>query len=127
MRLQEEGAPYRVLPARLHELTRLDLLPSVFALNRARRIDGRWPPIPDPLRAWALAKLQELSRHQPNDPSVLLIAYLGTGDSDKALALLQEAFLQHSAILASLKVDPIFDRLRDEPGFQHLLRRVGLQ
>ncbi len=33
----------RVLPARLHDLTRLDLLPSVFALNRARRIDGGQP------------------------------------------------------------------------------------
>ena len=52
--------------------------------------------------------------------------YIGLGDKQKALDSLQQAYSSHSNIMTSLKVDPVFDGLRDKPQFQELLRRVGL-
>jgi hypothetical protein len=48
------------------------------------------------------------------------------GRKDKAIALLQKAYLTHSGALVSIKVDPNYDPLRSDPRFQELLRRVGL-
>jgi len=56
----------------------------------------------------------------------LLLAYAATGRKEQALAVLEKAYSDHSNILASLKVDPVFDPLRADPRFQDLLRRVGL-
>src|SRR6267143_3544086 len=51
---------------------------------------------------------------------------LGIGDKDEAFAWLEKAYSQHSNVLTSLKVDPIYDPLRSDPHFQDLLHRVGL-
>jgi hypothetical protein len=48
------------------------------------------------------------------------------GNNDQAIASLEKAFAQHSNGLTGLKVDPVYDPLRDDPRFQNLLRRVGL-
>jgi TolB-like protein/DNA-binding winged helix-turn-helix (wHTH) protein/Flp pilus assembly protein TadD len=74
----------------------------------------------------ALMQLQELNRHQPVDPSPFVWAYIGLGDKDQAFSWLEKAYSQHSNILTSLKVDPAYDRLRSDPRFQDLMRRVGL-
>ena len=73
----------------------------------------------------ALDRLLELNRHQQIDPSALIQAYIGMGNKDKAINLLENAYSQHST-LTTLKVDPIYDPLRSDPRFQDLLRRVGL-
>ncbi len=56
----------------------------------------------------------------------MCVASIGTNDKDEALAWLQKAYLQHSSALTALKVDPIYDSLRDDPRFQDVLQRVGL-
>ena len=38
---------------------------------------------------------------------------------------LEKAYAQHSSGLTTLKVDPAYDPLRDDPRFQNLMRRVG--
>ena len=48
------------------------------------------------------------------------------GNKDQAFAYLEKAYLQHSSILVTLKVEPRFDPLRSDPRYQDLLRRVGL-
>jgi hypothetical protein len=53
-------------------------------------------------------------------------AYLGTGDKEHALESLEKAYAEHSFIVTTLKVDPIFDGVRADPRFQDLLRRAGL-
>ena len=73
-----------------------------------------------------LRKLLNLNQRQPMDPVVIASAYVGMGDSDRAIAWLEKAYAQHSGGLVLLKVDPAYDPLRGDPRFQDLLRRVGL-
>jgi TolB-like protein/DNA-binding winged helix-turn-helix (wHTH) protein/Tfp pilus assembly protein PilF len=73
-----------------------------------------------------LRKLLASNRREPIDPIVIVLAYIGIGNNDQAIAWLEKAFAQHSNGLTGLKVDPVYDPLRDDPRFQNLLRRVGL-
>jgi hypothetical protein len=54
------------------------------------------------------------------------MAYVAMDEKDKALALLDQSYQNHSISLTTLKVEPAFDPLRGDPRFQDLLRRVGL-
>lgn len=74
----------------------------------------------------ALEKLKQLYQQQQTDPDVFVTAYLGLGDKDQAFAWLEKGYAQHSNLMTTLKVDPVFDPLRGDPRFQDLLRRVGL-
>jgi TolB-like protein/Tfp pilus assembly protein PilF len=73
-----------------------------------------------------MRKLEAENRRQPVDPGVMALAYLGVGNKDAALGSLEKAFVQRSNLLTALKVEPVYDPLRDDPRFQELLRRVGL-
>jgi len=73
-----------------------------------------------------LRKLLASNQREPVDPIVIVPAYIGMGNNDQAIASLEKAFAQHSNGLTGLKVDPVYDPLRDDPRFQNLLRRVGL-
>lgn len=66
------------------------------------------------------------SADRPDSLWFHLIGYLAAGQKDQVLASLQEAFLERSNIITGLKVDPIYDPIRNDPRFQDLLRRVGL-
>lgn len=74
----------------------------------------------------ALARLLELNRRQPIDAGAVIWAYLGIGDKEQAFTWLEKAYTQHSNSLTTLKVEPGFDPLRNDPRFQDLMRRVGL-
>ena len=54
------------------------------------------------------------------------IVYTGLGDKDQAFAWLDKAYEERSNRLAYLKVEPTWDRLRSDPRFDALLRRIGL-
>jgi hypothetical protein len=71
-------------------------------------------------------ELEHFSRQQRIDPGVLVWAYASTGNKNQAFAWLEKAYDQHSSALTALKVDPVYDLLRDDPRFQDLLQRVGL-
>jgi len=60
----------------------------------------------------------------PFDKAIL---YARLNDRDQALRCLERAFGEHMRYVAYLNVAPFFDNLRDEPRFQELLKRVGLQ
>ena len=53
-------------------------------------------------------------------------AEVGMGLHEEAFASLQQACREHSNLLVSLKVDPIYDPLRGDPRFEELLRCVHL-
>jgi TolB-like protein/DNA-binding winged helix-turn-helix (wHTH) protein len=74
----------------------------------------------------ALLKTEKLSREWEVDPTqFMVVSYIGIGDKEKSLSLLEQATRTRSNVPVGLKVDPVYDPLRGEPRFQDLLRRVG--
>ena len=77
----------------------------------------------------ARARLDELiARSGSRYVSPVLIAqvHAGLGHRDEALSWLARALDMRAADLAWLAVRPVFDTLRDDPGFQTLRARTGL-
>lgn len=73
-----------------------------------------------------LAHLLELNRRNPIDPLALAAVYTRLGNTDQALAWLEKAYVQHSDELITIKVNPVFDRFRNEDAFREVERKVGL-
>ena len=74
----------------------------------------------------ALAELREMSKRRYVSPYQFAVIYGGLGDKEQTFAWLEKAFQDRSVFLIWLKVEPLFDSLRDDPRFQDLLRRIGL-
>jgi TolB-like protein/predicted Ser/Thr protein kinase len=70
-----------------------------------------------------LAARYEKSQYY-DGPGVAL-RYLDAGDKDRAIGWLQKAYDSHDPMLAYLGMPP-WDRLRDDPRYRALLRRIGL-
>lgn len=75
----------------------------------------------------AMEELLRLSSARPVDPFVVAWAYLGSSDTDRTFSWLEKAYAQHSNEMVTLKVQPVFDPVRDDPRFKDLVRRVGLE
>jgi TolB-like protein/DNA-binding winged helix-turn-helix (wHTH) protein/Tfp pilus assembly protein PilF len=74
----------------------------------------------------SLVSLQRLYRTLKLGPDPMVWAYLGVGDRDKAFVWLEKAYVTHSNLITTLKVEPGFDSLRSDGRFQDLMRRVKL-
>jgi TolB-like protein/DNA-binding winged helix-turn-helix (wHTH) protein/Flp pilus assembly protein TadD len=122
-----------------HNLGRTHLLKgqypqAVEALEVARRLSGDQPARKAALGyAYALAGrqaearslLRELKKKDaPSFPMALLS--LSLGEKQDALAFLEKAYKERHSDVTLLIAEPLLDPLRDHPGFQDLLRRVGL-
>jgi TolB-like protein/DNA-binding winged helix-turn-helix (wHTH) protein/Tfp pilus assembly protein PilF len=59
-------------------------------------------------------------------PTELATLYVGLGDREAAMSLLERAYREHDLQLGYLKVDSHFDSLRTDARFQNLIRQVGL-
>jgi len=68
-----------------------------------------------------LKKLKKLAATQYVPPMSLALVYLGLHEDDLALDELREGFEDHSTALAYARIDPEFDRLRDNPRFTRML------
>jgi TolB-like protein/DNA-binding winged helix-turn-helix (wHTH) protein/lipoprotein NlpI len=75
----------------------------------------------------ALAKLEQVSGSRADRTPVLLVAYAGTGQKERVIELLQKAYSEHSNAVVQIKVDPMYDPIRNDPRFEDLLRRLGLE
>ena len=51
---------------------------------------------------------------------------MGLGQSDKAFEWLEKAYEEQDFWMAIIKVDPVLDRLRSDPRFKVLLKRMNL-
>jgi TolB-like protein/DNA-binding winged helix-turn-helix (wHTH) protein/Flp pilus assembly protein TadD len=71
-------------------------------------------------------KLFQVYKNRIMDPSPILFAYIAIGNKDEAFKWLERAYVQHSNLLTSMKVNPFYDSLRDDPRFSDLMRRVKL-
>ncbi len=74
----------------------------------------------------ALHQVLKLNLSRPADPVVVSWAYLGIGDTPRALAFLEKGYVEHSNELTALGVSPLYDPLRTNPQFQDLLHRLKL-
>jgi TolB-like protein/Tfp pilus assembly protein PilF len=95
--------------------------PSALALlGRAYAVSGNRPEalkIRDQLEA--LAKQRYVSSYS------LALVYLGLGDKEEALRLLEKAYQDHSGeAVRYIKVDPSLDPLRGDPRFEALVAKV---
>jgi len=57
----------------------------------------------------------------------LAMAWVGLDDKERALEALEQAFRDHEPCMVSLKVDAIFDPLREDARFKDMVRGVGLR
>ena len=71
-------------------------------------------------------RLKERSQQTYVQPMWLAVIYLALGNKDQAFDWIQKAYEDRSAWLVYLKVDPLFDSVRQDARFTDLLRRVGL-
>jgi DNA-binding winged helix-turn-helix (wHTH) protein/TolB-like protein/Tfp pilus assembly protein PilF len=53
--------------------------------------------------------------------------YAFIGEKEKALDYLEKSFQGRGFLTAFIKADPVFDRLRDEPRYREILRKMNLQ
>jgi tetratricopeptide (TPR) repeat protein len=73
-----------------------------------------------------LTRLLALAQKNPVSPGLIALVYAALDERAQCLEWLEKAYAQHSSMMTWLKVDPRFDRIREEPRFQELMRRVGL-
>jgi TolB-like protein/tetratricopeptide (TPR) repeat protein len=74
----------------------------------------------------ALRDLEDLAKHRYISPEQRVILHLGLDEKDKALDWLEKGFEEQDGMCWNLKVDPLYDPLRNEPRFQALLKKAGL-
>jgi len=58
-------------------------------------------------------------------PSLFAQIYIALGEKKQGLAWLETAYADRDGYLARLKVEPAFDAVRSDPGFQDLMRRLN--
>jgi serine/threonine-protein kinase len=75
----------------------------------------------------ALAILNKLKTSDKYvSPAELAVLYIGLGDKEAAFQALERAYNERDPQLRVLKVEPFYDRLRSDPRFTDILKRVGL-
>jgi tetratricopeptide (TPR) repeat protein len=72
-----------------------------------------------------LEQLGQLSKRQYVTPYEVGRIYAALGQRDEALDCLEAAYEHRACWMLLLKVDPCFDDLHSDPGFQDLLRRMN--
>jgi tetratricopeptide (TPR) repeat protein len=74
----------------------------------------------------ALRELEQLAKRQYVSPTAFAPIYLGLGEKEKTLDWLEKAYEQQDSACWYLKIDQIYDSVRNEPRFQALLKKLGL-
>jgi len=73
-----------------------------------------------------LRELDELSKHRYVSSYEKALVHAGLGETEQAFGWLEKAYGERSGWLIYLQVEPRLDRLRSDPHFRTLVRRVGL-
>ena len=71
-------------------------------------------------------QLRELSKKRYVSPSQVAMIYTALGDKDKAFEYLEEGNKAHDLNITRLKVDTRLEKLRSDPRFDDLVKRVGI-
>jgi tetratricopeptide (TPR) repeat protein len=79
------------------------------------------------MRDEAAKKLDDMKNRSPqafsNAPEIAMV-YVGLDQKDQAMAWLEKAYAEHFSPWVLMR--PCFDPLRSDPGFEDLVRRIGL-
>jgi TolB-like protein/DNA-binding winged helix-turn-helix (wHTH) protein len=70
-------------------------------------------------------ELRETARHRYVSGFFFAEAYVGLGEKDQAITWLERAYEEHDQWMVFVNSAPVLDRLRTEPRFQALLRRMN--
>jgi tetratricopeptide (TPR) repeat protein len=112
---------------------------AIAELQKAAAMSPASPPVVAALgHAYALAgnrtealkmldQLKALSSHQYVSPFYLALLYTGLDDHGQAIVWLGSGYDDRSNNMIFLNVNPQFDTLRSEAGFQKVLHRIGLR
>lgn len=73
-----------------------------------------------------IAELERSAKDTYVPPQEIAIIYMGLGDKDKAFHYLNEAYKERYGSLSAIKVEPLFDPIRDDMRFADLLRQMAL-
>ncbi len=73
-----------------------------------------------------LGQLRRDAKQHYVSPFHLAIVYVGLDENDRTFEMLRQAYEEHSEYLIFANVTPVFDRVRSDPRFADLVRRVGL-
>jgi TolB-like protein/Tfp pilus assembly protein PilF len=73
-----------------------------------------------------LDELTRITQQKYVAPYFFAGIHVGLGENHKAIEYLEKCYEEHSHWLIYLHLDPSMDGLREHPGFQQILRRVGL-
>jgi serine/threonine protein kinase/Flp pilus assembly protein TadD len=73
-----------------------------------------------------LARLNELATEGYVSPYSLARVHIGLDELDEAFECIETTYLERHGILTYLKVEPVFDRVRLDPRFTDLLRRMDI-
>ena len=71
-----------------------------------------------------LRELEEMGKQQYVNSSAFAAIYLGLGEKEKALDWLDKCYENQESACWLLKVDPIYDSVRNEPRFQALVTKI---
>jgi DNA-binding winged helix-turn-helix (wHTH) protein/TolB-like protein/Tfp pilus assembly protein PilF len=74
-----------------------------------------------------LKVIETNSQNKRTSLATIAGVYAALGDKGKAFDWLDKAYETRDGFLVSIKVDPIFDSLRDESRYQELLRQMNLK
>jgi hypothetical protein len=72
-----------------------------------------------------LAELGARERDQYVPPYFFALVHSGLGETARALDRLEQAYAGRDTMLRDLKADPHWDRLRSEPRFGALMRKMA--
>ncbi len=73
-----------------------------------------------------LAQMDEISKRRYVPAYVFASVYVGLGNKDQAFQWLEKSYQDREARLCFFKIDPLMERLRNDPRFSDLVRRIGL-
>jgi serine/threonine-protein kinase len=74
-----------------------------------------------------LRELEQMAKRQYVSSTAFADIHLGLGEKEKALDWLEKSYQDQESACWYLKIDPIYDSVRNEPRFQALLKKIGLE
>jgi len=71
-------------------------------------------------------RITKLADEMYVSPYSLARIHIAVDEIDEAFECLERTFQERHGILSYIKVEPVFDRIRTDPRYTDLLRRMGL-